>query len=49
MAYIINSGIGYGIFMYSQIVMSYQLHWSALVLGVVLGVLIPIVSNYFPI
>jgi len=29
--------------------MTYQLHWSALVLGAVLGILIPIVSNYFPI
>lgn len=49
MAYMINSMVGYFIFNFSQTTTSYELHYSAILLGVFLGLLLPLISNYFPI
>lgn len=49
MAYLINTGISYIIFNKSLVVTSYDLHWSAVVLALCLGILIPLISVYLPI
>jgi len=49
MAYIINAMVGFFIFGFSQTITSYELHYSAILLGVFLGLLLPLISNYFPI
>ncbi|KAL4502254.1 hypothetical protein ABPG72_000489 [Tetrahymena utriculariae] len=49
MAYLVNSIIAFVIFNRSMVVTSYDLHWSAVVLAVCLGIFIPLLSVYLPI
>lgn len=48
-AYLLNSIVGYLFFISSEIMSSYDIDKSALALGISLGLLIPLVSNYLPI
>ncbi|KRX08929.1 hypothetical protein PPERSA_09033 [Pseudocohnilembus persalinus] len=49
MAYMLNSIVGYLIFDSGQEISSYQLHYTAIIMALLLGFFIPIISNYFPI
>ena len=48
-AYLLNTLVGYLFFISSEIMSSYDLDGSALALGISLGLLIPLISNYLPI
>ena len=48
-AYLLNTLVGYLFFISSEIISSYDLDGSALALGISLGLLIPLISNYLPI
>jgi ABC-type antimicrobial peptide transport system permease subunit len=48
-AYLLNSIIAYLFFDMSQEVLSYELHYTAIILAFSLGFFIPLISNYIPI
>lgn len=49
MAFLLNSAVAYIFFSSAKMITSYQLDPSAVLLGIGLGLFIPLVSNYFPI
>lgn len=48
-AYLINGMVGYFIFDTSTMITTYALHYTAIILALVLGIFIPVFSNYVPI
>ena len=48
-SYIVNAFISFKIFDFTQEFTNFQLHWSALIIAITLGILMPIISNIIPI
>lgn len=48
-SFIVNGMIGYLIFNWAAEITSYQLHYTAIIIGFLLGILMPLLSNILPI